>query len=153
LFLTLNPGDHIIFSKEVYGGTYRILENVFKKYGLFYDFVDFSDNIQVKKLIRNSTKYFFVESVSNPSLHVIDFEKLQTLSKATGIPYIVDGTFLPPNAIQYFEHGAETVLYSLSKYVAGHNDALGGAIVTKNKILHANLQALQRSVGAILSPD
>lgn len=153
LFLTLKPGDHILFSKEVYGGTFRILEKVFKKFGLTYDFVDLNDEQIALKAIRSNTRYLFVESISNPSLHVANLQTVSRISEKTGIPFIVDGTFLPPNAIQYFEYGAETILYSLSKYFAGHNDVIGGAIVTKNKDLYEELKGLQRAVGAVLSPD
>lgn len=152
-FLTLNPGDHILFSKEVYGGTYRILDKIFKKFGVLYDFVDFNDEKQVYSYITKYTRYFFIESISNPSLHVVDLNLAQKISLQTKIPIIIDGTFLPPNAIQYFNYGVETVLYSLSKYFAGHNDVIGGAIVTKNSELHEQLKSFQRAVGAILSPD
>jgi cystathionine beta-lyase len=151
--LTLKPGDHILFGKEVYGGTYRILETVFKKFGLLYDFVDFNNEQQVRGAIRPSTKYLFAESVSNPSLHVVDLLLLKNIFIDTNIPIVIDGTFLPPNAIQYFEYGAETIIYSLSKYFAGHNDVIGGAVVTRNKELHEKLKGLQRAVGAVLSPD
>ena len=153
LFLTLKPGDHILFSKEVYGGTFRILEKVFKKFGLTYDFVDLNNEQIALNATRPNTRYIFVESISNPSLHVVDLNVVRKISEKTGIPFIVDGTFLPPNAIQYFEYGAETILYSLSKYFAGHNDVIGGAIVTKNKDLYEGLKGLQRAVGAVLSPD
>ncbi len=151
--LTLRPGDHIILGKEVYGGTYRILETVFKKFGLLYDFVDFNNEQQVRGAIRPSTKYLFAESVSNPSLHVVDLLLLKNISIDTNIPIVIDGTFLPPNAIQYFEYGSETIIYSLSKYFAGHNDVIGGAVVTRNKELHEKLKGLQRAVGVVLSPD
>ncbi|MBP6974606.1 MAG: PLP-dependent transferase [Candidatus Pacebacteria bacterium] len=151
--LTLKPGDHIILGKEVYGGTYRILDTVFKKFGLLCDFVDFNNEKQVRSAITPNTKYLFVESVSNPSLHVVDLSSLKGISIDTNIPIVIDGTFLPPNAIQYFEYGAETIIYSLSKYFAGHNDVIGGAVVTRNKELHEKLKGLQRAVGAVLSPD
>lgn len=152
-FLTLNPGDHILLGKEVYGGTYRILDTVFKKFGILYDFVDFNIESEVRACIKDATKYFFIESISNPSLHVVDLKLVQKISEETKIPIIIDGTFLPPNAIQYFDYGVETILYSLSKYFAGHNDVIGGAIITKNVVLCERLKGLQRAVGAVLSPD
>jgi cystathionine beta-lyase/cystathionine gamma-synthase len=153
LFLTLKPGDHILFGKEVYGGTFRILEKVFNKFGIAYDFADLNDEEGAISLVTPATRYLFAESISNPSLHVADLEILRKISQKTGVPFIVDGTFLPPNAINYFSYGAETVIYSLSKYFAGHNDVIGGAIVTKNIALHEELKGLQRAVGAVLSPD
>lgn len=151
--LTLTPGDHIVFCKEVYGGTYRILETVFKKYNIAYDFVDVMNREQLEKAITPSTKYIFVETISNPSLHVVDLRVIQALSKKYNVPFVVDATFSPPCSLQAFEYGAETVIHSLSKYCAGHNDVIAGALITRNKELHLKLKGLQRSVGAVLSPD
>jgi cystathionine beta-lyase/cystathionine gamma-synthase len=153
LFLTLSPGDHIIFSREVYGGTYRLIENVLSRFGITGDYVDFNNLESVRKIIKPSTKYFFVETPTNPSLHIVDLKKVQTLSKETGIPFIVDATFAPPITTDSFEFGAETVIYSLSKYYAGHNDAIAGAVVTRNKELDAKLRFYQGAIGAVLSPD
>lgn len=153
LFLTLSPGDHIIFCQEVYGGSYRLIEQVLKRFGLSADYVDFTYTKKVKSLIRPTTRYFFVETPTNPSLHIVDLEKVGQLSKETGIPFIVDATFSPPVTTNSFAYGAETVIYSLSKYYAGHNDALGGAVVTRNKKLDEKLRFLQGAVGAALSPD
>lgn len=169
LLLTLKPGDHIVFCKEVYGGTYRLAERVFKKFGISASYVDFGyygngdeKSVQASRLlvkervlaaINGNTRYIFVETVSNPSLHVTDLHLVDEISKESGVPYIVDATFSPPCSIHPFEYGAETIVHSLSKYCAGHNDVLAGAIITKNKVLHAELQFLQRTFGAILSPD
>lgn len=153
LFLTLNPGDHIIFCHEVYGGTYRLIEQLFSKFGITADYVDFNDDKAVQRAIRSSTRYFFVETPTNPSLHIIDLERVGKLSKKTGIPFIVDATFSPPVTTDSFTYGAETVIYSLSKYHAGHNDVIGGAVVTRNKQLDEKLRFLQGTVGAVLSPD
>ena len=94
-----------------------------------------------------------METISNPSLNVVDLAPVHLLSKKHGIPFVVDATFSPPCAIKTFEYGAETVIHSLSKYCAGHNDVIAGAVITKNIELHEKLKGLQRSVGAILSPD
>lgn len=153
LFLSLSPGDHIIFSKEVYGGTYRLIENVFSRFGITADYGDFDDEREIKKLIKPSTKYFFVETPTNPSLHIVDLEKVNRISQETNIPFIVDATFSPPVTTDCFSYGAETVIYSLSKYFAGHNDVIAGGVVTKNKKLDEKLRYFQSAVGAILSPD
>ncbi len=153
LFLTLSPGDHIVFSKEVYGGTYRLIENVLSRFGITGDYADFGSLESVRKIIKPTTKYFFVETPTNPSLHIIDLEKVKEISKETGIPFIVDATFAPPVTTECFNYGAETVIYSLSKYYAGHNDAIAGAIVTRNKKLDEKLRFYQGAIGAVLSPD
>ncbi len=152
-FLTLNPGDHIIFCQEVYGGTFRLMDSLFSRFGIAFDFVDFSRASEVRKFIKPTTKYFFIETPTNPSLHVIDLGLARRLSKETGIPYVVDMTFSPPCATRAFEYEAETVIHSLSKYYAGHNDVIAGAVITRNHKLHEKLKFMQKTVGAILSPD
>jgi len=153
LLLTLKPGDHILFSREVYGGTYRLLDQVFNTFGLTFGFSNFDSKDEVLKAITPATRYLCVETPSNPSLHVTDLELAGAIAQESGVPLLVDGTFAPPITTKAFEYGAETILYSLSKYFAGHNDVIGGALVTKNEGLHKRLQFMQSSVGAILSPD
>ncbi len=152
-FSTLAPGDHVLCCQEVYGGTFRLLDQYFSRFRITFDCVDFSTEESIHNSITPSTKYFFVETPTNPSLHVIDLSLVAKVSKETGIPFVVDATFSPPCALQSFEFGAETVIHSLSKYIAGHNDIIGGAIITRNKKLHAQLVFLHRTLGAILSPD
>lgn len=152
-FLTLNPGDHILCCQEVYGGTFRLLDQFLTRFGITFDFADFSNEASIRSKITNQTKYLFVETPTNPSLHIIDLALVQKISKDTKIPFVVDATFSPPCATRPFEFGAETVIHSLSKYIAGHNDVIGGAIITKNKELHEKIIFLNRTLGAILSPD
>lgn len=152
-FLTLSPGDHVLCCKEVYGGTFRLLDQFLSTFGIKSSFVDFGTEKSIRSGITPSTKYLFVETPTNPSLHIIDLSLVAKVSKDTGIPFVVDATFSPPCALQSFEFGAETVIHSLSKYIAGHNDIIGGAIITKNEKLHERLVFLHRTLGAILSPD
>lgn len=153
LLLTLAPGDHILFSREIYGGAYRLLDQVFNRFGLTFSFANFDSVEEVLGHVRPQTRYLFVETPSNPSLHVVDLEMAREVSQKSGVPLLVDGTFAPPITTSAFDYGAETILYSLSKYFAGHNDVVGGAILTKNPELHARLTFMQAAVGAILSPD
>lgn len=152
-FLTLSPGDHLVCCREVYGGTFRLLTKLLNRFGIEADFIDFDDEEKVLKAIKPNTKYLFVETVTNPSLTVVDLELVARISKKSGIPFVVDATFTPPNALRPFDYGAETVIHSLSKYIAGHNDILGGAVITKNPALAEQLFFIHRSVGAVLSPD
>ncbi len=152
-FLTLSPGDHVLCCQEVYGGTFRLLDQFLSGFGITFDFVDFGTEKSIAAGITPKTKYLFVETVSNPSLHVIDLNLVSKVSKKYKIPFVVDATFSPPCAIRSFEYGAETVIQSLSKYIAGHNDVLGGAVITKNPKLHERLVFLHKTLGAILSPD
>lgn len=152
-FLTLSPGDHVLCCQEVYGGTFRLLDGFLKRFGIEFDFVDFSNEKSIRAGIKKNTKYLFVETPTNPSLHIIDLALVAKISRDTKIPFVVDATFSPPCALQPLEWGAETVIHSLSKYIAGHNDVIGGAVITKNKALHEKLSFLVRTLGAILSPD
>ncbi len=152
-FFALSPGDHILCCQEVYGGTFRLLDQLLSQFGISFDFVDFTSEASIRAGIKPSTKYLFVETPSNPSLHIIDLSLVSKISRETNIPFVVDATFSPPCTLQSFEYGAETVIHSLSKYIAGHNDIIGGAIITKNKKLHERLVFLHRTLGAILSPD
>jgi cystathionine gamma-lyase len=152
-FLSLDPGDHVLCCQEVYGGTFRLLDQVLPRFGITADYVDFSTRENIKKHIKKNTKYLFVETPTNPSLHVIDLELVRNVSEETGIPFAVDATFSPPCTTQSFEYGAETIIHSLSKYIAGHNDVIAGAVVTKNLKLHEKLSFFQKAIGAILSPD
>ena len=152
-FLTLKPGDHVLCCQEVYGGTFRLLDQLLAGYGIKFDFVDFGNEKSIIDGITPQTKYLFVEPISNPSLHIIDLKLVARISKKYKIPFVVDATFSPPCAIQSFNYGAETVIQSLSKYIAGHNDVLGGAVITKNPALHERLIFMHKTLGAVLSPD
>ncbi|MEI6731535.1 MAG: PLP-dependent aspartate aminotransferase family protein [archaeon] len=151
-FLTLNPGDHIIIPEEVYGGTQRLL-NFLKKFNIVFSTSSFESRNEILSKVRSNTKYFFIEPLSNPSLKVIDLRLIKKISEETSIPFVADMTFTPPCATLAFDYGAETIIHSLSKYMSGHNDVLGGAIITKNLALHEKLQFLQKTIGAVLSPD
>ncbi|HEY5152473.1 MAG TPA: aminotransferase class I/II-fold pyridoxal phosphate-dependent enzyme [Candidatus Saccharimonadales bacterium] len=151
--LTLKPGDHIICCRELYGGTIRLLNQLFADFGIRTSYVDVEDDEAVKKVQTKNTVAIWVESPTNPKLGVIDLNKVGQIARRRKLRYIVDLTFAPPCTTDPFECGAETVVYSLSKYFSGHNDAIGGAIVTKNQELYDRLCWLQWSVGAVLSPD
>lgn len=151
--LTLKPGDHLICCKELYGGTIRLLDQLFKDFGIKTSYVDVEDIVAVKTAKTKSTVAIWVESPTNPKLGVIDLAKVGKIAKELKLRFIADLTFAPPCTTAPFQHGIETVIYSLSKYFAGHNDVIGGAIITKNQELHDRLVWLQWSVGALLSPD
>src|SRR3989344_8683778 len=152
-FLTLSPGDHVLCCQEVYGGTFRLLDQLLSRFGIEFDFVDFTNESAIRKAIKKNTKYLFVETPTNPSMHVIDLRLIAKISKDTKIPFAVDATFSPPCTTRCFLYGAETVIHSLSKYISGHNDILGGAVITRNAALYEKLNFLQRTIGAVLSPD
>ncbi|MGC1176592.1 MAG: aminotransferase class I/II-fold pyridoxal phosphate-dependent enzyme [Candidatus Saccharimonadales bacterium] len=151
--LTLKPGDHIVCCRELYGGTIRLLDQLFADFGIKTSYVDVEDIKAVKKVTTDRTVAIWVESPTNPKLGVIDLAKIGAIAKKLKLRFIADLTFAPPCTTDPFKYGIETVIYSLSKYFAGHNDVIGGAIVTQNQALYERLVWLQWSVGAVLSPD
>jgi cystathionine gamma-lyase len=151
--LTLKPGDHIVCCRELYGGTIRLLDQLFADFGIKTSYVDVEDIASVKKVRTERTVALWVESPTNPKLGVVDLEKVSDIARQLDLRLIADLTFAPPCTTSPFDYGIETVIYSLSKYFAGHNDVIGGAIVTENQKLHERLVWLQWSVGAVLSPD
>lgn len=152
-FLTLAPGDHLVLPHEVYGGTLRLLKTVFAPYGITFSQTDFSSHESILKAVTAKTKYLFVEALTNPSLNVIDLALVQRVSQETSIPFVADMTFTPPCSTRAFEYGASVIIQSISKYLAGHNDVLGGAVITRDVRLFEKLSLLQRTVGPVLSPD
>lgn len=151
--LTLNPGDHIICCKELYGGTIRLFDQLFGRFGITTSYVDVHNIEEVRAAKTDKTVAVWVESPTNPKLGVIDLAKVGEITKELGLRYIADLTFAPPCTTDPWKYGIETVIYSLSKYFAGHNDVIGGAVITKDKELHERLVWLQWTVGAVLSPD
>jgi len=151
--LTLQPGDHVLCCRELYGGTIRLFDQLFAGFGITADYIDIEDIEAVRAAKTDRTVALWVESPTNPKLGVIDLAKVGGIADELGLRFIADLTFAPPTTTDPFAYGAETVIYSLSKYFAGHNDVIGGAIVTRNRALHERLCWLQGSVGAILSPD
>jgi cystathionine beta-lyase/cystathionine gamma-synthase len=151
--LTLRPGDHIICCDELYGGTVRLLDDLFADFGISVSYVNVNNGDEVRNARCQATKALFVESPTNPKLGVVDLTHAGAIAKELHLPLIADMTFAPPCATNPFDYGATTVIYSLSKYIAGHNDVIGGAVITKDPEVHDKLFWLQRAVGAVLSPD
>ena len=151
--LTLKPGDHIIACKELYGGSIRLFNQLFADFGISTSYVDVEDMAAVKAAKKAGQNILWVESPTNPRLGIINLDKCGRIAAELDLHYLVDLTFAPPCTTDPFACGADTVLYSLSKYFAGHNDTLGGALITKDEALYQRLKWLQWSVGAVLSPD
>lgn len=152
LFQTLNSGDHIIISRNVYGGTYRVAVEVFSKQGLEFDFVDTTDINNVKSNIKPNTKWVFIETPTNPLLEVTDIKIISLLCSNNNIKLNVDNTFLSPYAQSPLDLGADCVMHSTTKFIGGHSDVLGGILITNNEKLSSDLRFIQKSVGAVPSP-
>tara|TARA_B100001564_G_C20636793_1_gene670075 strand:- start:244 stop:1407 length:1164 start_codon:yes stop_codon:yes gene_type:complete len=152
LFQDLNQGDHVIISRNVYGGTYRMTTQVLSNHGLQFDFIDTTDIQNIKKAIKKNTKWIFVETPTNPMLEITDIAAVSELCKKHNLLFAVDNTFMSPYGQRPIEQGADCVMHSSTKFIGGHSDVLGGILVAKNKELAEKLHFIQKSGGAIPSP-
>ncbi len=146
------PGEHIIVSDDLYGGTYRLFEEIYKKYGIEFSYVDTSNTKDIEKAIKQNSRAVFVETPSNPMMKVADIRKISELSRNSGMLLIIDNTFLTPYFQRPLELGADIVVHSGTKYLGGHNDTLAGLIVVDNEALAQRLKLVQKSEGAVLAP-
>lgn len=153
LLLLFRKGDHLIVTEDLYGGTYRLFEKIFRQYDLDFTYVDTSNIAEVQAAIRPETKALFVESLTNPLLKVADIQGLAGLCRERGILCIVDNTFLTPYLQRPLDLGADITVYSATKYLAGHNDTVAGLVVVKDPALAEQVYFLQNSVGAVLGPQ
>jgi len=147
-----NQGDRIIISSNVYGGTFRVLDKVFKNFGLTYSIVDTSDLELAEKAITPDVKAFFVESPANPLLTVTDLGAVAAIAKKHNILTIVDNTFMTPYLQRPLELGADIVVHSATKYLGGHSDVVAGLAVVKDKKIAERLAFTQNATGAVLGP-
>ena len=152
LLLTLAPGDHVVLADDVYGGTYRLLARVMQGWGLSFTTVDMTDLDALAGAVQEQTALVWVESPSNPFLKVIDIAKAAEIAHGAGARCVVDNTFATPYLQRPLELGADVVLHSVTKYLGGHSDLIGGAIVTSDDELIDRLTFLQNAVGAVPGP-
>lgn len=153
LLLLFRKGDHLIVTEDLYGGTYRLFEQIFRQYDLGFTYVDTSDITAVEAAIRQETRGLFVEALTNPLLKVADVRGLAALCKEKGMLCIVDNTFLTPYLQQPLALGADITVYSATKYLAGHNDTVAGLAVVRDPELAERVYFLQNSTGAVLGPQ
>lgn len=144
------PGDHLIATQDLYGGTYRLLDKVL---GIDFTFVDTADTAAVQAALRPNTRGILVETPTNPLLKMADVPAIAAIARAAGALLIVDNTFLTPYLYRPLEDGADLVVHSVTKYLAGHNDVVAGGIVVKDDALGERLQFFQNAIGAILGPQ
>ncbi len=147
---TLSKGDHFIIAKDVYGGTFRLVEQVLPRFGITHTFVDTTNIDEVAKAFQANTKLVYLETPSNPLLHVTDIRTVAKLAKANGCYTFVDNTFLTPLIQKPLELGADLVIHSATKFLGGHSDILAGLIVTNNPNLAEAVYFLQNSTGGVL---
>ncbi len=148
LFQLFNSGDHFIISRNTYGGTYRVLDEVFKRHGFEFDFVDTRDLRNVENQIKPNTKMVFIETPTNPLLEITDIESLNQICKKNNLLFGVDNTFMSPYGQRPLELGADIVMHSSTKFIGGHSDLLGGILITNDNKLAEKLYFIQKSAGA-----
>ena len=146
------PGDEIISTNDLYGGSYRLFDKVFKKFGLKFIFSDLQDIKEVSDLITNKTKMIWVETPTNPMMNLIDVQSLSEICKKNKVLLAVDNTFATPYLQKPLDLGADIVMHSATKYLAGHSDVILGALIVKDDQLAEKLYFLQNASGAICGP-
>jgi cystathionine beta-lyase/cystathionine gamma-synthase len=152
IFHLLRPGDHILLSHNVYGGTYRIGKMVLEDFGLKFEFIDTTDLALIRRSIKKNTKMIFVETPTNPTMEISNLSAIAEIAKRHSLISVADNTFATPYLQRPLEHGFDIVMHSLTKYLNGHSDMLGGVAVTSNPKIIEHLRFYQKAVGGILSP-
>lgn len=149
----LSPGDEVIVSNDLYGGTYRIFTQIFAPIGIVFHFVDMQDASSMVQYVTPNTKMIWVETPTNPLLNIIDIEAAAKVSKAHNILLVVDNTFASPYLQNPLDWGADIVLHSGTKYLGGHSDVVHGALIVNDDELHKRLAFIQNSCGAVPGPQ
>ena len=149
----LNPGDHVLVCDDVYGGTGRLFRRLFAKYGIDFEFADMRDPSELKKLMRPKTRLVWIETPTNPLLRIVDISAVTQLAKAHGALTVVDNTFASPIFQQPLQMDADIVLHSTTKYIGGHSDLVGGALMTNDDSLAEQLRFIQFAGGAVNAPQ
>ena len=152
LLKLFSAGDHFLVSDDLYGGTYRLFSDVYARYGLSFNYVDFTDLHAVEAALRANTRAVFVETPTNPTMKVVDLEALGAFAVAHGLLFVVDNTLLTPYFQKPFSYGADIVIHSGTKYLCGHNDVTAGFLVVRDSLRIDELFNISMSEGALLPP-
>lgn len=148
----LRPGDHLVAGDDLYGGTYRLLEKVYRPWGLHLDYADVTDPASFAAVIKPNTRMVWVETPTNPLLKIADIAGLAAITRNAGALLVVDNTFASPYFQRPLELGAHIVVHSTTKYLAGHSDLVGGGVVTSNDEEYQEIQFYQNAAGAVPGP-
>ena len=148
----LKPGDNVIVPEDMYGGTYRLIKEIFEPYSITFTFIDFADIEQINKSFLPSTKMVWIETPTNPTLKIFDIGAISELSHKKNAIVVVDNTFLSPFFQKPLLLGADIVVHSTTKYINGHSDIIGGAVILNSSELFKRIQLVQKSIGAVPSP-
>lgn len=148
----LNPGDEVISTNDLYGGSYRIFKTIFEKYGIKFHFVDMLDIENITKVVNNQTKLIWVETPTNPMMNIIDIEAVSKIAKSNGAMLAVDNTFATPYLQTPLDLGADIVMHSVTKYLGGHSDVVMGALICNDNKIADEMYRIQNSSGAVTAP-
>lgn len=149
----LNPGDEVISTNDLYGGSYRIFTTIFEKYGIKFHFTPMTDTNNVNQLVNENTKLIWVETPTNPMMNIIDIKAMASIAKANNIMLAVDNTFATPYLQNPLDLGADIVMHSVTKYLAGHSDVVMGALICNDQSIADELYRIQNSSGAVCGPQ
>jgi cystathionine gamma-synthase len=152
LLLTLRPGDHVVLADDVYGGTYRLITKVLGPWGLACDTADLTDSASIAAAVGPRTRFVWVETPSNPMLKIVDLAAVAEIAHAAGARVVVDNTFATPALQRPLALGCDVIVHSVTKYLSGHSDLIGGALVTSHDDLIEQLAFLVNAVGAVPGP-
>ena len=153
LLKSFKPGDEIVSSNDLYGGSYRLFTKVFSDWGLKFHFVEMDDLYKVEALLNENTKMIWVETPTNPMMNIIDLKAISALGQKYNVLTAVDNTFASPYLQNPIDLGADIVVHSITKFIAGHSDVVMGAIILKDKNLAEKLYFIQNSCGAVPGPQ
>lgn len=148
----LHPGDEVISTNDLYGGTYRLFTTIFAQYGIQFQFVDMSNASNVANYVTEKTKLIWVETPTNPMMNIIDIEAVALIAKKAGAILGVDNTFATPYLQTPIDLGADIVMHSATKYLGGHSDVVMGILVTDNEEISKEMYRIQNSTGAVTAP-
>ena len=148
----LRPGDHVIAAEDLYGGTYRYFENVAKPGGISFTYVDGRQPEEFERAVQATTRLVWIETPTNPLLQLVDIAAVAAICKARGLRLAVDNTFATPFFQQPLALGADIAVYSTTKYIGGHSDAVGGAVITSDRILYKKIKFYQNAAGGVPGP-
>ncbi len=152
LMHSLKAGDHVVCSDDMYGGTFRLFDKVFRHHGIQYSFVDLSNVANLEPAITPATRMIWVETPTNPMLKLVDLAAVAEVGKRRGITTVCDNTFMSPYFQRPLELGIDVVVHSTTKYINGHSDCVGGFVATNDKAISERMYFLQNAVGGVASP-
>ncbi len=149
----LNPGDEVITGNDLYGGSYRIFTKIYEKYGIKFHFLDLDKPENIEQAINKNTKLIWIETPTNPTMRIVDIAGISKIAKANGIKLCVDNTFASPYLQNPIDLGADIVMHSVTKYIAGHSDVVMGALCVNDEELYKSLWFVYNACGATPGPQ